>query len=40
MSMVNGAFDINGTQVTFYKRDGSTPLTVINTTPTGRTRIS
>lgn len=43
LAMFNGKFDINtpvAGQTTFYKRDDATPLSVVSTAPTGRSRVS
>jgi len=42
MARVNGAYLLNTgvDDLTMYKRDNSTPLTVVNVSPTGRTRVS
>ncbi len=43
MARVNGAYDVDTpapTDLTMYKRDNVTPLTVVNITPAGRTRTS
>ncbi len=42
-AMFNGKFDINtpsAGQTTFYERDDTTPLSVVSTAPTGRSRVS